>query len=430
MKTGFFKLRPHQLFFYLLILFLPTQLGKHFWPDWTMVEGIRIDYLSPTVYLTDILVASILVGWGWEKIVNQKSKIKTTIKNLKISWATLLVSGFLVANVLLAASQPVAFYKFIKILEISLLGLYIAKNHHLLSTIYHPLSVSIIYSSLIAIGQFAKQASLGGLLWWLGERTFNSMTPGIAQASIEGRLILRPYATFPHPNVLGGFLSISLPLLIFLPPKLRPIPFVLGTVALFLSFSQSAWLAFGLQLSFWGAWFVRRVWKKLLNYWPHLLVLLFIASFFSSKTLTLKSFTWVEPESIKQRQDLNLVAMEMIKNSPLLGVGLGNFLIRLPEFYQDKGTVRFLQPAHNLYLLIGAETGLVGLLMFFFLLYFTYKQLIFNCAFSIFNLSLIIALTSILILGLFDHYFYTLQQGQLLAALLLGLSWAKKKGVL
>ena len=43
---------------FLLILFLlliPTQLGKHFWPDWSSVLGIRIDYLSPTLYLVDIV---------------------------------------------------------------------------------------------------------------------------------------------------------------------------------------------------------------------------------------------------------------------------------------------------------------------------------------------------------------------------------------
>ena len=51
--------------------------------------------------------------------------------------------------------------------------------------------------------EFIKQASLNGLFWWLGERTFTSSTPGIAKAVIDGRLLMRPYATFPHPNVLA-----------------------------------------------------------------------------------------------------------------------------------------------------------------------------------------------------------------------------------
>jgi len=51
------------LFFYLLILFLPTQLGRHFFFDFSFVSGIRIDYLAPTIYLTDILVLLLFIAW-------------------------------------------------------------------------------------------------------------------------------------------------------------------------------------------------------------------------------------------------------------------------------------------------------------------------------------------------------------------------------
>ena len=57
--------------------------------------------------------------------------------------------------------------------------------------------------------------TLGGYFWYLGERSFYASTPGIAAVSFQGRLLLRPYATFPHPNVFGGFLAIVLPLMIF-----------------------------------------------------------------------------------------------------------------------------------------------------------------------------------------------------------------------
>src|ERR1035437_8081006 len=63
-KTGFWLLslaKISKLFFYLLILFLPTQLGKHFWPNSSFVYGLRLDYLSPTLYFTDILILLIFV---------------------------------------------------------------------------------------------------------------------------------------------------------------------------------------------------------------------------------------------------------------------------------------------------------------------------------------------------------------------------------
>jgi hypothetical protein len=39
---------------------------------------------------------------------------------------------------------------------------------------------------------------------------------------------------------------------------------------------------------------------------------------------------------------------------------------------------------------------------------------------------LLLALSAILLTGMFDHYWLTLQQGQLLFAVILGLSWTKK----
>jgi O-antigen ligase len=158
-----------------------------------------------------------------------------------------------------------------------------------------------------------------------------------------------------------------------------------------------------------------------------LVLLIVIGGFlFSSTTPRLRAFGKIQPESLTLRQDLNIAAIEMIKKSPIIGVGLGNFLVRLPEFYQGKGQVRFLQPAHNIYLMIAAETGLVGLGLFLWFLFLTYRHLrgVPQAQHHLGGGNVLIALISILLLGFFDHYFYTLQQGQLLATLILSLAWS------
>ena len=416
-------MKLHHLLFYFLILFLPTQLGRHFWPDWAQIYGIRIDYLSPTIYLTDILILGILGLWGVEKLKSPAfAKASAGRQNSKILIFLAFITIFLLINISFSQNLGVAFYKLIKILELGFLGFYIAQNITRISQHRNTiafLSFGIIYQSLIAIFQFLKQGSLGGIFWFLGERTFNAGTPGIAQVVLDGRLVLRSYATFPHPNVLGGFLAVTLPLLVLLPPRLRFFPFILGTIALFLTFSRSSWLVFGLSLSVYGLWFLRKNWSLVVRRWKLIILLVFIGSIlFFPTTKSFQSLTKLQPESIKYRQDLNLAAIKMIKDSPLFGVGLGNFLVRLPEFYQEKGPVRFFQPTHNVYLLIAAETGLVGLGLFLWFLILTYKRLLTA------NYQLLIALSAILVLGFFDHYFYTLQQGQLLFTLLLGLAWS------
>ena len=195
-------MKLHSVFWYLLLLLMPVQLGKHFWPAFSFVQGLRIDYLSPTVYLTDLIIIGILINWLVEKVKSQKSKVKITSKNSKVLILFLCLLVFLLINCLFAQNQGAAFYLLIKIIEFVFLGIYIIQNHYQASRFSLPVSISVIYSSLFAVIQFLKQKSLGGIMYWLGERTFDAGTPGIAKAIINGQLVLRPYATFPHPNAL------------------------------------------------------------------------------------------------------------------------------------------------------------------------------------------------------------------------------------
>ncbi len=94
----------------------------------------------------------------------------------------------------------------------------------------------------------------------------------------------------------------------------------------------------------------------------------------------------------------------------------------MPEFLTVPVTVRFLQPVHNIFLLVAAEAGLVGLLIFLWFLTLTFRKQL-----GVGNWGLITSLLVILVLGMTDHYWLTLQQNQLLLAIVLGLSWQGEK---
>jgi len=399
-----------QRLFWLLVFLLPVQFGRHFWPEWSYVMGLRIDYLSPTIYLTDILMVAILGLWGLEKISNFQFPISNFLRRF---WWVLAVFAYLLVNSCLAQNQGAALYKSAKIIEFALLGFYIAKNKISLSMIRRPLSIAVVYSSLIAVTQFLKQASLGGVFWWLGERTFNAGTPGIAKAIVNGQLIMRPYATFPHPNVLAGFVLVSLILIgvrcqaLGVRKIFHWLAIALGIVAILISFSRSAWVV-GLLI---GLWLMR---KKPLLFTVYCLL------------STVGVVAWLAPhfsanEAFSQRLQLIKTTWLMIQATPLIGVGLNNFIVRLPDFWQITGFTYWLQPVHNIYLLVAAETGLVGLVIFLWFLILTFRKLL-----EIGNWKLVIPLLAILLTGVADHYWLTLQQSQLLFAIILGLAWAKK----
>lgn len=72
-----------------------------------------------------------------------------------------------------------------------------------------------------------------------------------------------------------------------------------------------------------------------------------------------------EEMSLRGRLSENLTAIEMVKTNPLFGVGLNSFNYLFPEYSKKLGLalVATEREAHNLYLEVAAETGLIGFLV-------------------------------------------------------------------
>ncbi|MDP2860696.1 MAG: hypothetical protein Q8N98_03190, partial [bacterium] len=151
-------------FFYLFLFFLPTQLGRHFWPEWAIINGIRVDYLSPTIFLTDILLFLSLGSWGvrgfWDSLKTLKQKkgrtkqlffVETFIKS------KIRIGFFIVTLVLIFLNlSPAGLIKIVKILEMMLLGFYVAKNFReekLIRCGFVLLSMGLALQVFIALGQ-------------------------------------------------------------------------------------------------------------------------------------------------------------------------------------------------------------------------------------------------------------------------------------
>lgn len=403
------------------MLIFPTQLSFHFWPGWSYVIGRRIDYLSPTIYLTDILIFTILIFY----LLNKNHKPLARL-NTQSVLGGLIIILLIILNINYSSQKYLTIYKWLRVCEFSLFSFYILKNINIKKewdNIVKVLSIGVVFESIIAISQFINQTSLNGIFYWIGERTFTASTPNIAKANVNNILIMRPYATFPHPNTLAGYFAAILPLILitdFKPGKIKWLSFVLGFTALTLTFSRPAIIlgVFGIII----CWLFENYHKKIKT--PHAVILttlLFITIF--TPVLYFLSHVDLEKESIARRISLNKTAIEMFKNKPLYGVGLGNFIPETLDYSKDKESIRFLQPAHNIYLLILSETGLVGLSLFLVIIFISIKKLL-----NRLNLTKFLTLNSlftILALGLIDHYFITLQQTQILFTIIVSLALIK-----
>jgi O-antigen ligase len=243
----------------------------------------------------------------------------------------------------------------------------------------------------------------------------------------NGLRVLRAYGTLPHPNVLSGFVLISLlgPIFFFL-RKERPINFALlllipGISLLALTFSRAAWLAlivFSLMLIWKSRYFDRKRLVILLTVsaLSFILTLLPYRQLAAARTINTTSHS--EEFSFIARAWLNREAIQMIREYPLTGVGIGAFIIELAS---RAGEGYVIEPVHNIFLLTGAELGIPGMLLM--------SALAVSFAYHLFktqnqNAILVGAtITGIGVIGLFDHYLWTLAPNRLMLGLILGL-WA------
>lgn len=384
-----------------------------------------------------------------------KPNLKTKIFKM------LILSLLVIANIFASQNRSVAVYKLVKLTEMALFAWWI-KNYYStwrgvargggphrrgLPPPYQILSLSVLWQSILAIAQWFNQGSIFGF-WFFGEQPFDSSTIGIKKISFFGQLKVVPMGTFPHPNMLAAFLLISLLFLLPFLLKLQNLPYktsgrgssmvksllflsikystirkyltisyfaifiisvILGVITLFLTFSFPTWLVFAFFLSFLVTKAAGKTHKRLLISLICLISLIWLIT---------RGSLW-NPTSFARRKTLNQITLKMFLDHPFFGVGLNNFIPNMEKYGQVIANYRFLQPVHNVYLLVLAETGIIGLICLIGLIWLMLKNL-WRKKQS--NLLLLYTFCSILLLSLFDHYFFTIQQGMLMVTLILALN--------
>jgi O-antigen ligase len=400
---------------FLLVFLIPTQLAIHFWPNFAFVFGIRVDYLAPSIYLSDVLLVFLFINWF---VHSGRWVLWRFVKNNKL---VLICTLFiLLINIIFSSNIYLSLIKWAKLFEIALFAIYVGARKDVFGNekFFLTLFISLIFFSIIGILQVINGGTLGGPLYILGERSFNLSTPGIALAQIKGFPILRAYSTFPHPNSLAGYFVVA-SLILFESVLIKRRFFKLGiSIIVFtftLAFSLSAFI--GLLVSCLIVFLYKKDFlkEKILKYFTA-----FIFGFSLLFTILSKFFinTGIEfSQSVYQRFQLAYVSGLSISHNFLVGSGLNTFIPNEVSLSTVATGVWFLQPVHNIYLLVFSELGIFGFIFFFFLINRIFMKFINKR-----HLSLLAGLIVVMVTGLFDHYWFTIQQNMLLIGLLIGLA--------
>lgn len=411
-----------KLLFFLLLASFPIQLGKHFWPQFSFVHGIRVDYLSPTLYLSDILLLLFIV-------VTLPRVGKKFFFFLKKP-VPLLFLAVLILSTLFSYQNELSVISSVRYISFFYFAFYLASSikKREVKNIIFLFSGLAVMEAILVISQFIIQHSAGGLLYFLGERSFSSSTLGIATFQMNGSLLLRGYGTFPHPNVAAFFLFVSFVLLLFY--KVKGIRFlvvktvilviiflgILATFSRILILSSIAAVIYS-QLS--GG--KNKKGKKAASVVGITIALLLVELLLFPRFLNGIFKDWLYRIEL-----LNIFGQIFIQH-PLFGVGSNAYFYPESAFQKTVSPI-LLQPVHNIYLLWVVQTGLGGvLILILFLKRITLRllSLLKMTKKNSLRKSAVVMMIAACIVGLFDHYLLTLQQGSLLGVFVTGLFFSK-----
>lgn len=400
----------HRLLFFLFVLTIPIQARFTLNPADAYIEDYFSYHLAIFVYLSDVCFILFTLTYFYAQ--------KNSQLNLHLFFPLILA----ILSMFHVEQYDLWLYWCLKITQFWLIINYIYQTKVSIRHVFLLLVVGGLFQSFLAIIQFHVQHGLG--LSILGEYLPAVTESGAATLNLESGKVLRAYGTFPHPNVLGGFLAICFAGLLYVSRETKSMLGWLyvscGTFlilwGLLLTFSRTAWLAAAVSLSIAGIYHVYRRNIKIA-------AILAISAIVSCGTLGLFYKNVVFPrvseavqsdsQAISYREQFNQYGLEMFQDQPMFGVGPGQYTVFLQNSYELQPWEH--QPAHNIFLFILAELGIIGLFLWFW-------PLIRSCfTWNNHSFGLVLFVPCTVILGFFDHYLITIQQGFLLFALIYGI---------
>ncbi len=424
------------------------------------IDGEKWQYGAIAIYGTDILflcfvIFSVIAYWKknldlrfmideWG-LFRWLSVLKFKIIHHKSSVLLIALIVWSGLSLFWANDQMLAVYFFVKLLlGAGLFFVVRSLDVSLFKKVIFVLLLAGVVQSIIGIGQFVYQYSPESSL--LGMSAHEASQAGSSVLKLDSGRFLRAYGTFPHPNMLGGFLGAVLMLgsMHYVSgiryekswKCLREIVCTLSgllliSLGLILTFSRTASLGvvFGMVAIGWYAFRQEDSWIQ--GRFLKIFLALGLASLVFGSVLYEQisprfDMVTIEREGSVSERVLSLQdARALIAEQLIIGVGAGNFTAEIMQL-QPERPVWNIQPVHNVFMLVWSELGLVGLLLFVGYLVFSLLPIL-KSKILHHNSAIFIALLTLVPSFFLDHWLYTSHFGPLFLFLLLGLATRQQR---
>ena len=428
--NDFFLMRQKlaNMLFLLVIFLLPWQTA-FVYRTFALPEGAT-EYGRLAIYATEFLLGFAFLLRGKPILSRDMLKIvQGLFLFVSIAFFSMAFSSFAVISAGLI----------LHLLCAGLLFLFLCDERTKLVRVMETFLLGLIAPCVLGWIQYATGSSPASTL--LGLAAKNVSVAGIAVVATNAFRSLRAYGSFPHPNIFGGYLAVGIICVTWLArsakTKTRSIA-LMGFLILFLStliltFSRSAWLALMVallaivHLIFYFQTEPNTKHKISWDIIPRnarsflicgiVTVVLMISVLYAHVFARFNPTLHVESISIEERINQYKTFPDVFTIDPVLGVGPGSYIFDLESIAKGQPSFNY-QPVHNTFLLILAELGVVGFGAFIFFLKQIGTWLWLLRKFT--NGAIAIGLTSILcVIGLFDHYLFSMWCGLALSAFVL-----------
>jgi O-antigen ligase len=414
---------------FLFTLFFPIRYV--FYTPASYFTGAYSDFTSFSLYLSDILIVIFFLV-NFRRFYNNNILYYFAILGLWLIVTIMRSTGYL----------PLEFYFLAKFQELFIVFLFFSDIKHLRrggKIMLWTFLGSLLAQCFIGFYQFFAQKSLG--LTFFGESPLGLMVAGVAKIVSHETSYIRIYGTLPHPNILSAFILVGLGLIcwqILVSVSRKRLIFLyislfVAITGLILTFSRAGWLASAVSLGSLGVFHVLRNGFTGRARNLALIFLVFIALNIGMFHEFVATRATVTDNATKERMFYNKIGVEMVKDQPFSGLGIGSSVLHMKQYAGVELKPWEIQPIHNYYLLTMAETGGVGFILIIGFFVFLAVQLAKKTAGTvdpaIFMRRIFLGSTllGIFVLMLFDHYFYTIQSTQCLLWAVLGLIYAELK---
>jgi hypothetical protein len=402
----------------IFVLTLPLSI---YWPiGQPAAEGILPMYVTPGIYLSDFTALAIILTGAilWVK----RPKRLSGMSSLTIP--LLILIALSIVTIPWAISQKLALYSAFRWLLSFALYLALIQMDVPSEKVRFIFLGGLGVHAVIGLAQVLHQGSIG----LPGELIPGWDQSRVAAIQLGDQWWLRAYGLTFHPNVFGGFMMVGLMMGLPMLHKPAVIPlWMLFFMGLLLSFSRSAWMATMLILPLVAGWMV---WRHASLRRPLLIAvgILFLTAIvfsllqFEQIRVRLSVFTSSsERGSWLGRGELIATAFRAIESRPLTGLGAGNFplAVLLTDIQEIPHAV------HNIPLLLAAEIGIVGGLVWLWLwLWPGYSLAAIEKDADPWLISLVGSWLALGIVGLWDFYPWGLNAGRLLTVTLI--AWTSR----